>query len=326
MKKFFFLFVLVSLIFITSGCLNKACLCLTPRINEAPSLPRGRGGHAAGIVDGKVFVVGGSDWSSDHTKKFWLGDSIYFSGNRWQNGPTLPHPLAYTMFAQDNTGIYLAGGTDGISNLKSVYHLADLHGSWKSCAQLPMGMASGSAALFNGKLYAACGWTDHGITNEMWSLNVKHPDTKWNKCAPLPGPKRAFPALVACNDRLYLFGGTCTDPNSGSQIILQDAFRYDPSNNAWTRLKDLPCKGYGWAGSSINKNCIILVGKADGQIHKDIYLIDVRDMHTKKIGETVIQTTTAPLVRLAPKEFWLIGGEPDSNKNRTSQITSIKFK
>lgn len=295
-------------------------------ITEGPSLPRGRGGHAAGILNEHVFVVGGTDWSLDHAEKFWLNDSIFLVDNLWQNGPALPHPLAYSMFATDKTGIYLAGGTDGQNNLKSVYHLANLDGTWDTMTPLPMGVSSGSGTLLNGKLYITCGWTDQGISNQMWSLDVTDPQAKWTACQNLPGSKRAFPALIACDKFLYLFGGMSPDPNSNSLGVMQDAYQYNPDKDSWLRLKDMPWLGYAWSGSSIDENHIILAGKADGKIHKDIYLLDVRDMTVQKIGETIIQTTTAPLIKVRPDEFWLIAGEPDSNKNRTNRVTCIKLK
>jgi len=131
--------------------------------------------------------------------------------------------------------------------------------------------------------------------------------------------------MIACGKFLYLFGGMSPDTNNNSLGVMKDAYQYNPDKDSWLRLKDLPCPGYAWSGSSIDENHIILAGKADGKIHKDIYLIDVRDMTAKKIGETTIQTTTAPLIRVSHDEFWLIAGEPDSNKNRTNRITCIKL-
>ena len=104
---------------------------------------------------------------------------------------------------------------------------------------------------------------------------------------------------------------------------MQDVYQYNPDKDSWLRLKDLPWPGYAWYGSSIDENHIILAGRADGKIYNDIYLIDVRDMTTQKIGEAIIQTTTAPLIKIRSDELWLIAGEPDSNKNRTNRITCI---
>ncbi len=295
--------------------------CCKALIKKNISLPSGRGGHAAAVIDGHIFIVGGTDWSEDHKEKFWLDDSIYFSENLWQKGPELPHPLAYSLFASDESGIYLAGGTDGSRNLKTVYYLDGIKGSWKILKPLPEALCSGSGALLNRKLYVTSGWTDNGITNEMWVLNLDRQELQWQSRRKLPGPERAFPAFAVCGDFIYLFGGMAPEDNSLN--IFNDAYRYNPDNDSWTKLKDLPFEGYGWSACAVDGSHILLAGKVDGKIHKDIYLIDVRNMNTKKIGESIIQTTTAPLIKVKPNEFWLIGGEPDSNKNRTKIITSI---
>ena len=86
-------------------------------ITEGPSLPRGRGGHAAATLDGHVFVAGGTDWSSDHTTKSWLSDSVVFINGSWQSGPALAHPVAYSMFAGPKRAFPAKGKErDGISS------------------------------------------------------------------------------------------------------------------------------------------------------------------------------------------------------------------
>ena len=321
-----FLFIMVLMIVMGAiSCSSSPLLITSPVITEVDSLPRGRGGHAAAVLNGHVFVAGGTDWSADRSKKFWLDDSIVLINGLWQPGPALPHPVAYSLFAYNETGVYLAGGTDGSVNLKTVYHLADHNSSWNTLKPLPMALCSGCGALLNNKLYVTCGWTDQGSTNQMWALDLNKADADWLPCQTLPGSKRAFPALVACGGYLYLFGGMSPDPNGSSLGVQQDAYRYNPEKDLWTKLKDLPWPGYAWSGVSIDENHIMLTGKADGEVHKEIYLLNIRDMTTRQIGETIIQSTTAPLIKVKPNEYWFIAGEPDSKKNRTNRITSIKL-
>ena len=105
---------------------------------------------------------------------------------------------------------------------------------------------------------------------------------------------------------------------------LRDAYRYDPDVDNWTRLLDLPWAGYGWNTCAFDEHRLLMAGKADGQIHRDVWLIDTRDMSARKIGESVIQTTVAPLIRAKDDEWWLVGGEPDSKKTRTNKVTIIR--
>lgn len=298
----------------------------TYTISQGIDLPHGRGGHAAAVFKNTAWVVGGTDWSRDHTKKTWLSDSIYFRNGSWHPGPILPHPVAYSLFASDETGLYLAGGTDGINKLDTVYHLKNIgnHTSWVSLPPLPKAVTSGGAALLNGILYVIGGWVyPDKITNHMWSLDVTEPQAQWQLCQKLPGCERAFPALVACDESLYLFGGMSPDSKTKSLGVMKDAYHYNPEENEWQQLPDMPFSGYAWSGCAIDKNHIMLAGRADGEIHKDIWLIDVRNFSFKKIGDAIIQTTTAPLLKVNANEFWLIAGEPDSNKNRTKTITII---
>jgi N-acetylneuraminic acid mutarotase len=270
--------------------------------------------------------VGGTDWSSDHLTKYWLNDSVVFRDGSWQAGPSLPHPWAYGMYAWDESGLYLAGGTDGEKKFTTVYHLSDIqsNAAWEKLSSLPVAVQGGAGALLHGVFFITCGLTEDGPTNQMWSLSVRDTAAEWWQCASMPGPARLFPAFVACGKHLYLLGGMTLNSQGGIEQVMEDAYRYDPSNDSWQRLSDLSAPGYAWAGCAFDNNHILLAGKADGQIHKGVWLIDVNNMKSQKIGEAIIQTTTAPLVEAAEGEWWLIAGEPDTNKNRTNKVTIIR--
>ena len=70
---------------------------------------------------------------------------------------------------------------------------------------------------------------------------------------------------------------------------------------------------------------ILLTGRADGKVYKDIWIIDLEGMLAYQIGNLIIQSTTAPLIKVWNNEWWLVGGEPDSNKNRTKEISIINI-
>jgi N-acetylneuraminic acid mutarotase len=291
-------------------------------VNEGVNLPRGRGGHAAGNVDGCVVVAGGNDWGRDRTKKSWLSDSVVYRDGQWVPGPSLPKPIADGMFAHDACGFYLAGGEDGSTKHREAYALTSLTGGgrWKTLAPLPAATSAGAGALAGNRFYAACGETAEGMSNQMWSLDVSKPGATWHSCRAVPAVARAFPALVACGPHLYLLGGLS---RWSPLTCLRDAYEYDPTADRWRRLADLPWPGYAWAASPFDAAHILLAGQADGRIHADIWLVRVPDMTARKIGDAVIQTTTAPLIRVASEEWWLLGGEPDSNCTRTARVTVV---
>lgn len=297
-------------------------------VTEGTSLPQelARGGHVAGIVEGSVVVAGGNNWSKDKTTKYWLKNSAVFRDNKWVPGPVLPKPLAYAMFSHNSSGLYVAGGTeDGTSVSSEVYCLNSLKEGkgWKSLPQLPEAISYGAGAILKCKFYVACGSLGTKKTNRMWVLDIKTSGNGWNECQTVPGVERMFPSLVACGKYLYLLGGLA---ETSPLTPLKDIYRYDPDKNKWIQLGDLPLKGYAWVSQPIDKNHLIITGRADGSIDKGIWIIDLRDMSMKEIGNLINPATTSPLINVADKKWWLIGGEPDANKNRTEKVSVINLK
>lgn len=285
-----------------------------------------RGGHAGGIVEGRLIVAGGNNWSKDKTTKYWLNNSAIFMDGRWVPGPEMPKPLAYTMYAHDKSGLYIAGGTsDGTTVSEDVYCLNSIKEGvgWKSLPHLPKALNNGAGAILKGKFYVACGSAGTEKSNRMWVLDINKSGGKWIECQSVPGAGRMFPSLVACNNYLYLIGGLS---ETSPLTPLNDIYRYDPGKDLWIRLKDLPMKGYAWVSQPVDDEHLIITGRADGSIHKGVWIIDLADMSVKEPASLVTTSTTAPLIRIAEKEWWLIAGEPDANKNRTEKINVIKVK
>jgi N-acetylneuraminic acid mutarotase len=153
-------------------------------------------------------------------------------------------------------------------------------------------------------------------------LNLEDPHAKWRELPSLPGTPRAFPAVAAVEKYLYVLGGllSMTPPLH----VQKDAYRYDTERNTWTSLPDLPRSGYAWSAAPIESRSLMVAGRADGKSHRDILLLDLESLEMKEIGLSVIPTMTAPLIQVGKDEWWLIGGEPDSNKTRTDRITVIR--
>lgn len=286
-----------------------------------------RGGHVGGIVDGNIVVAGGNNWSKDKTQKYWLKNSAVFKDGAWVQGPSLPKPLAYAMYSTDDSGLYVAGGTeDGESVSRDAYQLTSLNGraGWQALPKLPQATGYGGGAVLDGKFYVACGSIGKTNTNKMWVLDLKNPNGKWQQCPSLPGEERMFPSLVASGKYLYLLGGL-----SNSSLPLKDAYRYDPGSRKWTKLSDLPLKGYAWSSQPIDENYLIITGRADDSkpftIHDGIWLIDLTDMSMKKVGKLIAPSTTSPLIKVSEKKWWVVGGEPDSKLNRTERVSVINL-
>ncbi|MHB9071403.1 MAG: Kelch repeat-containing protein [Sedimentisphaerales bacterium] len=292
------------------------------------SLPTPRAGHAAGIVGGKLFVVGGNNWSADKKTKNWLSGTYVFDNNLWQNGVMLPAAIADTMYASDATGLYVCGGSDGVQKLNSTYLFKSPYILPTALAPLPLATNNGGAAILNGTLYVVCGATDNGLTNKMWRLDTKVQKEIWKECAPLPGPAREFPAVAACGNYIYVLGGVILQKEQPTMTVLQDTYRYDPVNDRWKKLSDLPCGGYAWSAAAVNDKYVLVAGRAyeNSNVSNNIWLVNINNMSVRNIGKLKIQACAAPLIKVEAKIWWYIGGEPDATRNRTSQISIISLK
>jgi N-acetylneuraminic acid mutarotase len=290
---------------------------------EGVALPIARGGHAAGIVEGFAVTAGGTNWSEDRTKKAWLDDCLVYRDGKWASGPRLPRPIAYAMFAHDKSGLYVAGGSDETRKFAEVYHLRYVDGreGWRPLPPLPMAISAGAAAAIDGVLYVTCGEVEGGMTNRMWSLSLVRPQAGWKELEPLPGPARGYPAVTCIGTEMYILGGIS---NFEPMTVLKDAYRYDTKAARWEKMPDLPRAGYAWTAAPVGAQSLLMAGRADGEIHREILLFDLESHQMTQIGQSVTPTTTAPLIQVRDSEWWLIGGEPDSNKTRTNRITIIR--
>ncbi len=303
-------------------------------ISEGPKLPQGRACHAGGVVGGRVVVVGGSAWSADRTTKSWLADSLVFGlGNAanptWSVGPSLPHPLAEMMFAGDGDALYVAGGKNGPTTYADVYRVTCRDGQFvlETLPPLPLALTGGAAAMLDGVFYVAGGYDAHGgMTNGLWALDTRRPDAGWRARAAVPSPMRVYPGLAACGGALYILGG-CIVENETNPIrqVFKDVHRYDPAADAWTRGPDLPTAGQGWVADAVDDHHLLLAGRGDTNIYDDIWLVDLRDSSVRSMGNLVIPSFGAPLVRVGSDRWWLIAGEPDAHKSRTPRVSVIRL-
>jgi hypothetical protein len=133
-----------------------------------------------------------------------------------------------------------------------------LQNAWIQKADLPMGdlpptgpRRYGAVAFsIDDKGYAGLG--GDGFDNSFYRYDPV--ENTWTEIAPFPGGARGFAVSFVIDGMAYVGLGLDADPYVGVDSR-KDLWRYDPTNNTWTRMADLPftydlyhCLGFSVSG------------------------------------------------------------------------------
>jgi N-acetylneuraminic acid mutarotase len=226
-------------------------------------LPQPVAGYMAGVVDGKLLIIGGSYW--ENKTKRWIDSVQAFDprSNTWQNEAPLPEPRSDGALGIIGNDIYIFGGNGGADtrNDAIVFHA----GKWSALptADLPQPRQYAAAISSRGSIYLLGGLSKAGqyesVTNTFWRWRPKQKG--WETLPPLPGPGRINHAMAEINGEIYVLGGATTGPKGVRN--LNDAYSFDPNRKRWTRLGDLPVSNRAWWAVGLGHRALVLGGYTD---------------------------------------------------------------
>jgi len=196
---------------------------------KASMLTARSSGAAGGVIDGKLYVVGGQNGATllsslevyDPTSNTWVAK---------QAMPTARNSLGAAVM---NGKLYVVGG-NGVSGQKvttlEVYDPAT--DSWTAKTSMPTARSAPSVVAMDGLLYVAggcLGWC--APTTNV--LEVYNPTTdSWTTQASMPSAHALANAVVA-NKLLYVMGGCCGSTAAQSLVMAQTIDVYNPLTNGW---------------------------------------------------------------------------------------------
>jgi hypothetical protein len=195
---------------------------------EKASMPTARGGLGVAVVDGKIYVIGGS--SESHG---FLGTNEMYdpTTDKWVSKAPMPTPRAYFAIAAFQGKIYCMGGQVGwyqepaadylwgpkTTSLVEVYGVAK--DAWSTLEPMPYSSYYLSASVINDKIYVV----SPGVAY------VFDPSTgSWNKIASMPYPPGgawAKPLPMASVGQTILVSGQL-----GSRILV-----YNTTYDSWSK-------------------------------------------------------------------------------------------
>jgi SSS family solute:Na+ symporter len=331
-----------------------------------PALPGpddGVAGAIVGISNGMLMAAGGANFPVPSGSDRWAVDKAFhatisvlgLAGKEgWLGGFELAAPVAYGAVATTVRGIACLGGDDGRGAVRTSFLL-----QWNSASgrpetiplpDLPVALAYGAAAAIGDVVYVVAGQTGASLataTNRVWALDLAGWASGaavpgWVELPALPGPARAFHAVVAQHngfeDCLYVMGGRRIT-ESGQTVALSDVWEFTPSKETWRRRADIPEALMAGTGAPLGQSHIYLPSGADAA-SLEIDIDRVRDGHPgflrrswlyHTITDTWIEAGTTPANQVTTPAVahrgavYLVSGEirPRTRTNDVWRITPV---
>jgi N-acetylneuraminic acid mutarotase len=223
------------------------------------------GTEASGAILGNnIYIMGGDDSDERLTNAVRVYDSATDS---WSVSAPLPIPLDHAGSAIHNGNIYVVGGfVEGRKPTDSLLIYDPITNTWRNGKPLPEPRGALTAEFINGTLYALGGVdTTHSpvSTNEAYDPSTN----TWTEKAAMPTARHHHTSAVV-EDKLYVIGGRLlgngVESRSNEALSnLNDNEMYNPLNDSWTVMEQMPSKRSGIAGaaSPVDDNIYVFGGQ-----------------------------------------------------------------
>lgn len=281
------------------------------------ALPEARSDYAAGVIDGKLVIAGGTWWEgtpSHWTRKIYSSATHSFDPRtqQWTKLPDEPMPLAYSAYTTVGNQLFVIGGYTGRAMNRNIYMLAK-NGSryaWSVVGEIPADRVFAQAVQVGASIYLVGGSTQFEpydaigtccttktATNTLMTRNAAHQESGWRQLHSFPGTPRRLESVESDGKSIWMFDGVSQVSASEPLIRYPDVLRYDLARGVWSKMQPLPESLATVAPlSSLYGEGAILLFAQTGRVWQ-------LDLTTLAYSET----TPLPVPAIIDKFFWLDG-------------------
>ena len=198
-----------------------------------------RSGAVGGLVNGVLYVAGGSGGGNNHSQV----EAYDPSTNTWtarEPKPAMASPRAAVAGGVADGILYVVGGVAWPATKVATVEAYDpATNTWTTKAPMPTAKSNATAAVVNGVLYVVGGLLQNGVAVD--DVDAYYPATNtWRKMPRIVdgtgntvSPPRSYGAAAAVmNGILYVVGGVVKDVY-GDFYVLPEVEAYDPATNLW---------------------------------------------------------------------------------------------
>ena len=226
--------------------------------------------HHLGLAANANYLYGIGGFYGDKRSAWQIRNTVYkmsAKGEMWDNGPSLPIPLAESVYACVDENIHVIGGktrnTHSQRNIDTNSHFVlidDKH--WEKAAPAPITRNSAASAVLDDKVYVIAGRQAGKDAKNLAVSEVYDPKLdKWQSIRPLP---RALAGLsaVALNGKIVVAGGEAFGANGNWKTgkAFAQVWSYDPAQDTWQEVMNMPKPRHGHGAVSFNDSMYIIGG------------------------------------------------------------------
>lgn len=322
MKKFTTKYVIQTLLF----CLFSTQICLSQGFwSKVGDMPEIRQAHTVNELNGKIYVVGGSNTETSSlpttalvyniASKEW--SQILLHNNKNRN--------CHCSCVVDGK-LYVIGGNDGLSTLTTMDMYDPNTGEWTSKSPMSTDRGLTACAAIDDKIYVMGGMRVVGSAYYYEGFSTAEVyDTKtdtWTTLADMP-TKRWGLSSTSFKGKIYVFGGRSLGlPYSSIEI-------YDPQTNTWTTSEtNMPTARYCLTSCMLDDKIYTIAGwrnSGAGPIYDKVEVYNPQTNEWKT--ETPVPIKRAVLASLVlDGKIYVYGGARTTHPNiGTSDIYELTY-
>jgi len=228
--------------------------CLANAWSGRSPMPTGRFNPAVGLVDGRIYTVGGGKPGNSFLNTVEAYDP---QTDLWTTEPSMPTGRSSGAAGVVNGILYAVGGCSGPNNpTQNVEAYDPVTGNWTSKAPITTPRCGLAVGVVNGILYAVGGTITNTVT--LSTVEAYDPDANsWTSKMSMPTDRQALGVGVV-NGILYAVGGH----NNPAGVVLPTVEAYDPVANTWTPKAPMPTARNQLAVAVVN-GILYAIGGAD---------------------------------------------------------------
>ncbi len=250
-------------------------------------LPTGRSAFSTAVVDGKIYVIGGTLLENESSGPFGLSTVEVYDphNNSWKKVADMPMPRSNAGAAVVDGKIYVVGGlaaTDRRMESTKILKVVEVYDpqtdTWERKQDMSQPRLSFGIGVVGREIYVMGG---ANFFENQWRLDhveVYDPDTDvWHNRPSLLTRRDGFETAVV-EDSLYVIGGRGWPSIAQNGPYLATIDVYEPGNR-WRKKTNLPSLRYGFSAVVVADE-IYLIGGLEGAAF-DQHVKTVESYHAK---------------------------------------------